>query len=315
MDPIVNRRKEGSITVYTLRKILTDRQTEGCLAKFLTDKHFPLVINDDADVYNEDGKLLMRFRKQVLSEANINSAYEGMKGFITNSSKDRGIASGSKPGTPTGKKNKVTSNILGFFDTWAVGQKSTFKHSGIKPPGSCRLTRFNAQHPEKFEQIVPLVQEIDKQYKDLCPKEYESQYKAAKATPFHIEGTSFSTVTTNLNFRTAGHQDKGDWPTGFGNLVVIEKGAGYKGSYTGFPQYGVAVDCRTGDFVAMDVHQIHGNTPMIKEDETSQRISLVCYLREGIIKKCGNQKMYDYVKLEKRLARFRKTLRKRKVKV
>ena len=311
MDPIVKVRKEGEISIYTVKKILTDTQTEACLAKFLTEKHFPLILKENADVYNEEGKLLLRFRKNVLSEKAIDRAYEAMKDFIKNTSKDRGIASGSKPGVPTGKKHKVMSNILGFFDTWAVGQKGTFKHSGIKPPGSCRLTRFNAQHPEEFKQIVPLIKEIDMQYKELCPIQHEDQIKAAKLTPFHIRGTSFSTITTNLNFRTAAHQDKGDWPTGFGNLVVIERGSGYTGSYTGFPQYGVAVDCRTGDFVAMDVHQIHGNTPMVKEDDTSQRISLVCYLREGIIKKCRDQKMYDHVKLEKRLARFRQTLKKK----
>jgi hypothetical protein len=112
-------------------------------------------------------------------------------------------------------------------------------------------------------------------------------------------------VTTNLNFRTAAHKDTGDWEEGFGNLVVIEKGAPYKGAYTGFPQYGVAVDCRNRDFLAMDVHQVHGNSPMIPEDETSKRVSLVSYLREGIVKKCQNQKMYDAAKLEKRFASWR----------
>ena len=146
----------------------------------------------------------------------------------------------------------------------------------------------------------------------LCPKEHQDQLKAARSTPFHIRGTAFSTVTTNLNFRTAAHMDNGDWPTGFGNLVVIERGAPYKGAYTGFPQYGVAVDCRTGDFLAMDVHQVHGNSPMVSSDDTSQRLSLVNYLREGIIKKCGNQKMYDAEALEKRLEKWRAKTRKHK---
>jgi hypothetical protein len=204
------------------------------------------------------------------------------------------------------------SNIIGYFDKWTIGQKSIFKRSNIKRPGPCRLTSFNTKFPEKFAKIVPLIKDIDEQYKELCPEEHESQRKAAKSTPFHIKGTAFSTVTTNLNFRTAAHQDAGDWPTGFGNLVVIEKGAPYKGSYTGFPQYGVAVDCRTGDFLAMDVHQVHANSPFQPEDETSQRISLVSYLREGIVKRCSDQKMYDAQKLDKQFRRFNKTLKKRK---
>ena len=203
------------------------------------------------------------------------------------------------------------SNILGYFDKWSISQKATFKNSGIRYPGPCRLCTYNVKFPEKWAKVVPLIKEIDEQYQKLCPKEHEDQLKAARSTPFHIRGTAFSTVTTNLNFRTAAHTDSGDWPTGFGNLVVIERGSPYKGAYTGFPQYGVAVDCRTGDFLAMDVHQIHGNSPMEPEDDTSQRLSLVNYLREGIIKKCGNQKMYDAEALEKRLANWRSQTRKK----
>lgn len=70
------------------------------------------------------------------------------------------------------------------------------------------------------------------------------------------------------------------------------------------------MDCRNGDFVAMDVHQVHANTPLEPEDETSQRISLVSYLREGIVKNCGKQKMYDAVALEKKFQQWRKTQKK-----
>jgi hypothetical protein len=115
-----------------------------------------------------------------------------------------------------------------------------------------------------------------------------------------------------MNFRTAAHSDTGDWPAGFGNLVVLEHGAPYTGSYTGFPQYGVAVDCREGDFLAMDVHQIHGNTPMYPEDKTSIRLSLVSYLREGIVKKCKSKTMYNAQKLQKRMDDWRRRTQKKK---
>ena len=311
MNPVVSLEK-GKVQKYIVKKILTDKETENCLRKFMTEKHFPLIIDQDADVFSEEGKLLLRFRKNVLSQNKIDAAYEAMKEVIKGKSKDRGIASGSNAGLDTGKKKPVMSNIIGYFDKWTIGQKSVFKHSNIKRPGPCRLTSFNTHFPEKFAKIVPLIKEIDQQYKELCPEEHENQRKAARSTPFHITGTAFSTVTTNLNFRTAAHQDAGDWPTGFGNLVVIEKGAPYKGSYTGFPQYGVAVDCRTGDFLAMDVHQVHANTTFEPQDETSQRVSLVSYLREGIIKRCGDQKMYDAQKLDKQFKRFNKTLKKGK---
>jgi len=312
VNPILSKDTSKRIPVYTVRKILTDEETLAFKGKFMEEKNYPVVLKDDADVYTEDGELLLRFRKNVLSKEAIDDAYEALKEFVKKTTTDRGVASGSEKGLQTGEKKPVMSNILGYFDKWSISQKATFKNSGIRYPGPCRLCTFNVRFPEKWEKVVPLVKEIDAQYQMLCPKEHQNQLKAARSTPFHIRGTAFSTVTTNLNFRTAAHMDNGDWPTGFGNLVVIERGAPYKGAYTGFPQYGVAVDCRTGDFLAMDVHQVHGNSPMVPTDDTSQRLSLVNYLREGIIKKCGNQKMYDAEALEKRLEKWRAKTRKHK---
>lgn len=309
-DPVVKVDKSGRIPVYTVKKILTDEETNELKGKFLEEKHFPIVLTSDADVIDEDGNYLVRFRKGVLSQAHIDATYDALKEFMKKTTTDRGTASGSEKGLGTGQKKPVMSNIIGYFDKWSISQKSTFKRSGIKAPGPCRLCAFNTKFPEKWKKITPLIQEIDAQYEALCPEEHADQLKAAKSTPYHIKGTSFSTVTTNLNFRTAAHTDSGDWPAGFGNLVVIEKGSPYKGNYTGFPQYGAAVDCRNGDFLAMDVHQVHGNTPMIPKDETSQRLSLVSYLREGIVNKCKGVKMYDAVDLEARLNAWRSKTRK-----
>ena len=301
------------VKVYTVKPRFTNEQTEQMLRVFMEEKDFPLIIDHDADVFAEDGTLLARFRKDVLSQKAIDQAYEALKDAIKTKSKDRGVASGSKPGLNTGEKKAVMSNILGYFDTWTLGHKATFRDSGIRKPSECRLTSFSLKHPEKFQHVVPLIKEIDAQYANLCPKEYKDQRKAARSTPYHIKGTAFSTITTNLNFRTAAHQDTGDWPTGFGNLVVIERGSKYKGSYTGFPKYGVAFDCRNGDFLAMDVHQVHGNTPFYPEDETCQRISLVSYLREGIVKKCKGEIPYNPRTLEQRMQRWRNTQKKEKL--
>lgn len=304
-NPVVSKDTSKNVPVYTVKKILTDEETTAKKGVFIKDSMYPVVLKDDADVYTEDGELLLRFRKNVLSQNAIDDAYEALQEHMKKTTTDRGTASGSDKGLGTGEKKPVMSNILGYFDKWSISQKATFKNSKIRYPGPCRLCTFNVKNPEKWKKVVPLIQEIDAQYEKLCPKEYADQRKAAKSTPFHIKGTAFSTITTNLNFRTAAHTDSGDWPTGFGNLVVIEKGSHYDGAYTGFPQYGVAVDCRNGDFLAMDVHQVHGNSPMDPQDETSHRLSLVSYLREGIINKCGNQKMYDAQALEDKLNRWR----------
>jgi hypothetical protein len=306
MNPIIKIDRSKKIPVYTVRKIIDDATINAYERRFLEEKDFKVVLDSDADVYTESGDLLLRFRKNVLSQTNIDAAYEAMKSLIRRKTRDRGIASGSNKSLKTGEKTGVRSNIMGYFDKWSVQQKSMFKKSGVKAPGPCRLTRFTATEPEKWKKVIPLIQDIDRLYKELCPKEHASQYKAALSTPFHIPKTAFSTITTNLNFRTAAHHDTGDWHEGFGNLIVIERGSSYKGAHTGFPQYGVAVDCRTGDFLAMDVHQLHGNTPLIQKDETSQRLSLVSYLRENIVKNCKEQSMYDPQKLQQKITRAMK---------
>jgi len=98
---------------------------------------------------------------------------------------------------------------------------------------------------------------------------------------------------------------------------VIEWGR-YHGGETLFPRFGVGVNLRTGDFVAMDVHEFHTNAPIheTKEDkaynlklpdirtrdastgvigsqERYQRISFVCYFREKL-KDCIEKDTRDY---------------------
>jgi hypothetical protein len=150
-------------------------------------------------------------------------------------------------------------------------------------------------------------------FKKLIPDSYEKQLKRANEKPhLQIPDTSFSTITINRNFRTALHKDAGDFSGGFGNLTVIERGK-YHGGYTVFPQFGVGVDVRSGDFLAMDVHQWHSNTNIFETNEDKEyndkidkvfndnpevgtigldknytRLTFVCYLREKI-SNCPNE--------------------------
>ena len=41
----------------------------------------------------------------------------------------------------------------------------------------------------------------------------------------------------------------------------------YQGGYTIFPQFGIAVDVRNNDFLAMDVHQWHSNTEIYETED------------------------------------------------
>jgi hypothetical protein len=201
--------------------------------------------------------------------------------FALNKTSNRGSTSGSK------KKNiydnpKIMSNIIGYFDKLAPIHKFKCREKGIKLPKiTVRETRFLQDYPDKFKKLLPLIKEIDNLYKHYLPENYEKQKRKANQTPFHIDNTSFTTITTNVNYQTTIHKDKGDDIEGFGNLIVIEKG-NYEGGETCFPQYGIGVNVRTNDILFMDVHQAHGNLPVKLENKDTKRLSIVCYLRKSI---------------------------------
>ena len=192
--------------------------------------------------------------------------------------------------------NQVASNPIGYYEG--------AKNFADLP---CRLTHFTRTNFEKYNQGLKFIQRIDKLFKRLIPDAHQRQLERANTKPhLKIPNTSFSTITINRNFRTALHRDAGDFSGGFGNLTVIERGK-YHGGYTVFPQFGVGIDLRKNDFVAMDVHQWHSNTPIYETDEDKAynetleedyhdnpdvgteglykkytRLSFVCYLREKI---------------------------------
>ena len=197
--------------------------------------------------------------------------------------------------------NQVASNPIGFYES--------SKNFADLP---CRLTHFTRTNYKNYNDGLPFIQKIDSMFKKLIPEAYQKQYERANQKQhLKIPETAFSTITINRNFRTALHKDAGDFKEGFGNLTVIERGK-YHGGYTVFPQFGVGVDVRSGDFLAMDVHQWHSNTEIIETQEDKEyndkldkvfndnpevgtvgldkkysRLTFVCYLREKILN-CPN---------------------------
>ena len=275
--------KKGAITKYIVEKDYPDDKLFNVLNNKLESGQIRKIINADADVYTKEGKLLLKFRKNKLTIDNSRMFYDNVIKFAEISTNNRGSASGSK------KKNvynnpKIKTNIIGYFDTLSPAHKFLFKKNGVPLPKiTVRETRFLTDYPDKYKKLIPLVKEIDKYYKQYIPKHYKKQRLKADQTPFKIDDTSFTTITTNVNFQTTVHCDKGDDKEGFGNLAVIEQGK-YTGGETCFPQYGIGVNVRTGDILYMDVHEPHGNLPIILESDDAKRLSIVCYLRQGIWK-------------------------------
>lgn len=278
---IEKKEKKGSVTIYYVKKDYDDAQLHKIMNRKLKRNDIDVIIDHDADVYTEDGNLLLRFRKNKLNKNNIKEFYDNVIRFACSKTSNRGSASGSKSKNVRDNPKTMT-NIIGYFDKLSPQHKYIFKKKGIPLPKiSVRETRFLSENPDKFNKLVPLIKEIDKYYKEYVPKNYEKQKKKANETPFKIGNTAFTTITTNVNFQTTVHTDKGDDIEGFGNLVVISEGK-YKGGETCFPQYGIGVDVKETDVIFMDVHNPHGNLPIELETTNAKRLSVVCYLRKRI---------------------------------
>lgn len=300
---IIKKEKKGNIMVYHVDKDITDSKMDSLKNTYVKPSQIKFIIDEDADVYDKEGRLLIRFRKNKLSKKKIDEFYENIIDFANKDTSNRGSATGSS------KKNvadnpKIKTNIFGFFDRFSPKQKALQKKKGKRMALEVRECKFNMDYPDKYKKTLPLIREIDEYYKKLVPKEYVLQRKKANQTHFKIIGTSFTTVTTNVNFQTTIHTDKGDDPEGFGNLTVIERGS-YTGGETCLPQYGIGVNARTGDVLFMDVHQPHGNLPIKTKSKDTVRLSIVCYLRYKVWEKTKNKTKKFMIKHNKTLKNMR----------
>jgi len=281
---VIRKEKKGDVDVYYVDKNMSDDAISNLKGTFVKKSQISLIINSDADVYTNDNKLLLKFRKNKLPLNQVDKFYDNVIQYARNNyTSNRGSASGTRKNANMKTNAKVASNVIGYMDTFSPQQKFLLKKQNRTVKYNVRECRFNMLYPEKYKELIPLVQSIDKYYKKLIPAQFGKQYRKAKQTHFKISNTSFTTITTNVNFRTTMHQDKGDDAEGFGNLTVIERGK-YKGAETCLPQYGIGVNVRNGDVLFMDVHEWHGNLPMIPESKDATRLSIVCYLRHNVWK-------------------------------
>ena len=311
-------------TIYVSKK-MTDDEIQSKEGEHFDEKHFDLILDEDADVYTDGGKLLLKLRKNVISKKNTDLALSSFRDAAKKTHENRGAAAGELDrnkmnnyignfvdegkfrtkfiSNTTGIQSKQAtsnlspSNIVGFYD------KPDRNLLGKGPP--CRLTAFSRDYPHLWVKAINFIREVDGQFKKLNPDAHEKQLKKCQEVPnFAIADTAYSTVTINYSWRTALHKDSGDYEQGFGNLLVIEDTDNpntYRGGYTGFPQYGVAANVRTGDFLSMDVHEWHSNTELyptnlklnssldktdrkVKNNWHLNRLSIVCYLRDNMIR-------------------------------
>lgn len=268
--------------VIYVEKKYTDAVFDKKAGKNFNVAHFDKVITDDTDCFwtDEYGKknILFKFRKKAIPEKpwlkKTREIYE--KFSKSNVKNDKKMY--DKKNSPV-KYRSNRSKISGFYDRPDLRDVGFFKTQTV-----CRTTAFTRDNFDLWEQVHPFFKTIGKLYKKLAPKHYKKQIELFEHTPpgMQIEDTPFTTITSNYNWRTSSHKDKGDFKEGLGNLTVLGDES-FSGGFLGFPQFKVAIDVKPRDFVLMDVHQWHCNTPL-KADDKNVRLSFVCYFRENMTK-------------------------------
>ena len=279
---------------YKLKRVIPVEEADALKTTYLNENDFTVLIDHDADGYDLNGNLLFRYRKNAIPTDILKLGVESFKDSIE-LTESRGAASGSshkrirKDGSVSNITvgNKVESGNVGFMDSSAMVKY-------------CRKTAFARKYFDKFTAGIPFVQYIDKKYEELCPEHYAKQKAIAVGTNqnYVIGGTAFTTVTVNKNFRTAVHQDAGDYRDGFGNLIVYREGH-YDGGFFCLPEFGVAIDMQNNDLLFADVHRWHGNTEITNKSEDWLRISFVLYYREYMYKCSQPSEELERVKQEK----------------
>ncbi len=65
---LIKKEKKGNINVYYVDKNMTDEKMERLANKQVKPDQIDLIIKDDADVYDSEDRLLLKFRKNKLSQ-------------------------------------------------------------------------------------------------------------------------------------------------------------------------------------------------------------------------------------------------------
>jgi hypothetical protein len=283
---------------------LTEKSADALIGTMADETHYDRIIDEDCDCYTANGKPLFFLRKNYIEEKTLLEAVDNMESAAKPTS-NRGSSSGGERKrnvTKDGKKTKTLqvydketgkvvqdkSGIVGYFD-----------RSGHYD--FCRTTAFNKEHLDKFQKAMPLINAVNQGFKELVPSRWKKQYGMVLGTDpnYRIGKTAFSTITVNKDYRTAFHKDAGDYAEGFGNLVAYCKDI--EPVYLVLPRFRVAINLENYDLLLVDVHEVHGNTEIIKKSDKAKRISFVMYYRQNMIKCLSPEKELQRIKDNQRI--------------
>jgi hypothetical protein len=239
---------------------------ERLIGTYLDDTHCDRVVRETTTVLKPDGTPLLVYIADALPRSLCRTAY-GVLRQVRATSHNRGAIGGGAASVP--------SAAIGYMDR---SRRIPY----------CRATAFTASHPGAFGRVQPFLAAMAGVFEGYAPAAYGRQqaFVDGLSPEYRIGQTPFTTATVNNTWRTAAHRDAGDFSDGLGVLSVLEGGR-FGGGELIFPRFRTAVNLRTGAVLLADVHEIHGNAPLVGEPGTYERISVVAYARERMTE-CGS---------------------------
>lgn len=275
--------------------------------QLLDDSHYDLLLSETGIVETPDFEPLAILLKKRLPQ----DLLDEVRPIVHKAASQRSVASGRrgdaagtgmqprrrKDGT-VGKMTAVPNkndlndkdyNRIGRATDGAVGFLDRMIGGGQVYP--CRLTYYDGALPEELALMSKLCAAVADVFRQsYVTDKWETQFTKAANTPLawlirSDKGiTPFTTITCNKSFRTAAHIDDGDLKEGFGVMCCL---GDFEGCDLVFPRYRTAVRYREGDVLLANVHQVHGNTPLLTPEgkeplagREPERLVCVFYYRQ-----------------------------------
>jgi hypothetical protein len=314
------KEKVGNRRVFLAPTDIGEKEALKLCEQLLDDSHYDLLLNETGLVETPPSRhsppenhyepLCILLKNRI-----PRSLLDDLRPILRKASAQRPIAGGNR-GAAAGtgmvqrrRRDGTISNIKGAQrledlsdEDFARIRSATdglvgFSDRSVRPGGQmypCRLVSYDGMLSHEFRSLVSLAKTVADVFKESWVSErWEAQLaKAHSISPIWLlrnkEGvTPFTTITCNRSWRTAAHIDKGDLKEGFGVMCCL---GDFEGCDLVFPRYRTAVRYREGDVLLANVHEVHGNTPLLNPDGSVPQVGreperLVCvfYFRKRMV--------------------------------
>ena len=273
-------------------------------AQLLDDSHYDFLLDEtgmvETPAYDDEWPLCILLKNVVPQ-----SLLDAVRPIVRKAATQRKVAGGNR-GVAAGtgmvarrNRNGQMSKIKGVPNLEDLSEEDyarlrsatdgTFGFNSRSVRGGqvypCRITEYSGALTVEWALMGVLAKTVAESFKQSwASNRWEAQFaKASQTSPTWLLQTSdgitpFTTITCNKSWRTAAHVDKGDLKEGFGVMCCL---GDFSGCHLVFPRYRVAVNYQEGDVLLANVHQVHGNTPLLNPDGSVPRVGreperLVC---------------------------------------